>query len=87
MNRTLPKARGVLYNHSHSGCGSVRLEHTVRDREIGGSNPLAPTFSFKTFKRLEVFVYMPDNCAISKLEFSLNRSLDLCRLQNDRSFH
>ncbi len=26
-----------------SGRGSVRLEHTVRDREVVGSNPTAPT--------------------------------------------
>ena len=31
------------YNLSHSGCGSVRLEYAVRDREIEGSNPSAPT--------------------------------------------
>ncbi len=27
----------------YSGRGSVRLERTVRDREVGGSNPPAPT--------------------------------------------
>ncbi|GEM_PF-2568469 len=27
----------------HTGRGSVRLERTVRDREVGGSNPPAPT--------------------------------------------
>src|SRR2546427_9502976 len=26
-----------------SGCSSVRLERTVRDREVGGSNPPTPT--------------------------------------------
>jgi hypothetical protein len=31
------------YNTGTAGRGSVRLEHTVRDREVGGSNPLAPT--------------------------------------------
>jgi hypothetical protein len=33
------------YNTGTAGRGSVRLEHTVRDREVGGSNPLAPTFN------------------------------------------
>ena len=28
------------------GRGSVRLERLVRDQEVGGSNPLAPTMSF-----------------------------------------
>lgn len=42
---TLPKQTGVciISRSLKSGCGSVRLEHTVRDREIGGSNPPAPT--------------------------------------------
>ena len=31
------------YNRICSGRGSVRLEHSVRDREVGGSNPPAPT--------------------------------------------
>ncbi|KAF0110104.1 MAG: hypothetical protein FD147_1889, partial [Chloroflexi bacterium] len=31
------------YNHIRSGRGSVRLEHSVRDREVEGSNPFAPT--------------------------------------------
>src|SRR6266446_2848240 len=29
--------------HDKSGHSSVWLERTVRDREVGGSNPLAPT--------------------------------------------
>src|SRR6266542_7167795 len=32
----------VEWNHL-SGCSSVRLERTVRDREVGGSNPPTPT--------------------------------------------
>ena len=34
---------GMRYNAQRSGRGSVRLEHSVRDREVGGSNPPAPT--------------------------------------------
>jgi hypothetical protein len=41
------KSLAALINVGCSGCGSVRLEHTVRNREIGGSNPLAPTLLFK----------------------------------------
>ena len=33
--------QGIRVNST--GCGSVRLEHTVRDREVEGSNPSAPT--------------------------------------------
>ena len=40
---SIGKRKGVVYNQGHSGRGSARLEHTVRDREVGGSNPLAPT--------------------------------------------
>ena len=35
--------RDVGYNKVRSGRGSARLECTVRDREVGGSNPSAPT--------------------------------------------
>ena len=31
------------YNRSPSGRGSARIERTVRVREVGGSNPPAPT--------------------------------------------
>ena len=37
---TLPH---IVYNVIASGCSSVRLERTVRDREVGGSNPPTPT--------------------------------------------
>ena len=39
--RTLP-AWGII-SPSPSGRGSARLERTVRVREVGGSNPPAPT--------------------------------------------
>ena len=39
---TLPH---IVYNVIASGCSSVRLERTVRDREVGGSNPPTPTIS------------------------------------------
>src|SRR5437660_8584391 len=32
------------YDTRATGRSSVWLERTVRDREVGGSNPLAPTF-------------------------------------------
>jgi hypothetical protein len=34
---------GKIYINNLSGRGSVRLERLVRDQEVGGSNPLAPT--------------------------------------------
>ena len=37
-------AHGLVY----SGRGSAWLERLVRDQEVGGSNPLAPTNSFNT---------------------------------------
>jgi hypothetical protein len=43
MKSHLAKHPWLSYNPCASGRGSVRLEHTVRDREVGGSNPLAPT--------------------------------------------
>src|SRR6195256_477010 len=41
----LPAARlaEVIIDIRRSGRSSARLECTVRDREVGGSNPLAPT--------------------------------------------
>src|SRR5260370_9200906 len=41
----LPAARQreVIIDIRRSGRSSARLECTVRDREVGGSNPLAPT--------------------------------------------
>ena len=38
--------------HTVSGRGSARIECTVRDREVGGSNPPAPTKSLFLYKRL-----------------------------------
>jgi hypothetical protein len=35
---------GAALNKRQSGRGSARLERTVRVREVGGSNPPAPTF-------------------------------------------
>ena len=35
--------RGRRWLHSSSGRGSAWLERLVRDQEVGGSNPLAPT--------------------------------------------
>ena len=41
---TLHKIKKVDYNNGRrSGRGSVRIECTVRVREVGGSNPPAPT--------------------------------------------
>ena len=39
------------------GCSSAWLERTVRDREVAGSNPVAPTFC-KSCRTLH-FVYLP----------------------------
>ena len=36
-----------------SGRGSAWLERLVRDQEVGGSNPLAPTTFLKTVKHLQ----------------------------------
>ena len=38
-----------------SGRGSVWLERTVRDREVGGSNPLAPTTTLNI--EMKAFLY------------------------------
>src|SRR5579862_4568518 len=38
------KIAPVIILNERSGHSSVWLERTVRDREVGGSNPLAPTF-------------------------------------------
>src|SRR5260370_5259961 len=37
------RQREVIIDIRRSGRSSARLECTVRDREVGGSNPLAPT--------------------------------------------
>ena len=39
--------------HSFSGRGSAWLERLVRDQEVGGSNPLAPTNSFNNLQGLD----------------------------------
>jgi hypothetical protein len=36
-----------------SGRGSAWLERLVRDQEVGGSNPLAPTNSFNNLQGLD----------------------------------
>ncbi len=41
----MPRARGM--DSPRSGRGSAWLERLVRDQEVGGSNPLAPTIPFK----------------------------------------
>jgi hypothetical protein len=38
-----PVEQTMLYWFSVSGRGSAWLERLVRDQEVGGSNPLAPT--------------------------------------------
>src|SRR5256714_13954619 len=49
----LPAARlpEVIIDIRRSGRSSARLECTVRDREVGGSNPLAPTPSRNSQER------------------------------------
>ena len=37
----------IYVQQQPSGRGSAWLERLVRDQEVGGSNPLAPTTSFK----------------------------------------
>jgi hypothetical protein len=56
-----------------SGRGSVWLERCVRDAEVGGSNPLAPTIYPSSFPALlssaffvdEKVVYWRSNVALS----------------------
>ena len=46
----------VKYYNNGSGRGSVWLERDVRDAEVAGLNPVAPTtlcLYFQVFKRLE----------------------------------
>jgi hypothetical protein len=38
-----------------SGRGSAWLERLVRDQEVGGSNPLAPTISFNEIRAFSGF--------------------------------
>ena len=43
MDSLAKKSRWYYTNERCSGRGSVRIECTVRVREVGGSNPPAPT--------------------------------------------
>ena len=40
------RKRAAVYTEVGSGRGSAWLERLVRDQEVGGSNPLAPTNLF-----------------------------------------
>ena len=42
-SHALPDCLRSGYNRNHSGRGSARIECAVRVREVGGSNPPAPT--------------------------------------------
>ena len=42
-----------------SGRGSAWLERLVRDQEVGGSNPLAPTIHFSTFRVIDQIAETP----------------------------
>ena len=47
-----PVRRCALHISSPVGAWLSLVEHSVRDRGVGGSNPLAPTNSQKTLKNL-----------------------------------
>ena len=58
--------RQVLgYNSVRSGSGSVRLEHSVRDREVEGSNPFSPTEREKLNYLLGFFVKLIERSKVS----------------------
>jgi hypothetical protein len=46
-----PDVRGAIRGRMRSGRGSAWLERLVRDQEVGGSNPLAPTILFNGLSR------------------------------------
>ncbi len=63
---SLAKKWGQYYTNGRcSGRGSVRIECTVRVREVGGSNPPAPTEN----KPLKIGFLFNDSFVISEMRF------------------
>jgi hypothetical protein len=46
----------VIYTSHEAGCSAVGLARSVWDAEVGGSNPLTPTFLILDNRFLDVFI-------------------------------